>query len=270
MIEACRAGGVILAIGHMRRFNKAFRLAKRLISDGALGQIALIRSQWDDPDPAGYYTNRGYRASVSSLGGLFQDRGTHVSDLATWWTDSAPTTVSACIRAIAKARVNEDMVCCTIEYRNGAISTFESTSISNTPWREEHRIFGTDGTLVIRAERLPSISTEPPRMLLYRNARKRGNCEIADVTPYNELSNIDDEQAAHNNYLLELEDFAGSVAEGRSPEVSGVEGRSAIEVVNAAYISAARAEKVSIPLEEAVDLQDLFRRLVEQPGNHIL
>lgn len=269
MIGSCEGAGVILAIGQMRRFHKVNRLAKRLIDEGRLGRVFLVRMEWDDPDASGANSNKGYRASFASMGGILQDRAPHTVDLACWWIGSPPASVSAAVRSIAGSRFNEDMVSCTVEHENGAISVFNSTSVSNTPWREEHRIYGTKGTLVITADRLPSISIEPPRMLLYTNGRGRGNCDISDVTPYNELANTDDEQAAHNQYLLELEDFAEAIARGTQPGVGGAEGRLPVEVTNAAYISASTGRKVPLPLTETMDYEGFFRGLLSQPGNHI-
>src|SRR5712691_9666836 len=40
--EACRAAGVVLALGHQRRRQSASRALKRLIDDGTLGRVSQI------------------------------------------------------------------------------------------------------------------------------------------------------------------------------------------------------------------------------------
>ena len=53
MIAACRANGVKLQIGFMRRFDASFREAKRLVESGAIGDLVLIRSNTRGPSKPG-------------------------------------------------------------------------------------------------------------------------------------------------------------------------------------------------------------------------
>ena len=49
MIAACREAGVKFQLGFMRRFDKSFRRGKEVIDSGAIGQVAMIKSNTYGP-----------------------------------------------------------------------------------------------------------------------------------------------------------------------------------------------------------------------------
>jgi predicted dehydrogenase len=66
------------------------------------------------------------------------------------------------------------------------------------------------------------------------------------------------DQAIDNGYPQELSHFLRCFAEGRTPEESGADGLAVLEILQAAYLSAARGQALELPfdaplLERAVD-----------------
>jgi predicted dehydrogenase len=57
---------------------------------------------------------------------------------------------------------------------------------------------------------------------------------------------------------VELDHFCECVLEGKQPLTSGLDGRKAIEAINAVYLSAYLGEKIHLPLEETPDLPHIF------------
>ena len=43
MIDACRQAGVLLAVNTVTRFRRGFQLARKLIDEGAIGEVRMVR-----------------------------------------------------------------------------------------------------------------------------------------------------------------------------------------------------------------------------------
>jgi hypothetical protein len=57
------------------------------------------------------------------------------------------------------------------------------------------------------------------------------------------------------------------VLDGQPPLTTGLDGRKAIEAINAVYLSAYLGEKVHLPLESTPDLERIFAEMkVRSPG----
>lgn len=79
MIDACRAAGVPLAVGHNRRFWPSMRELRRLVSSGALG--ALLHVEGHNSNENAGAVREGWRLSpTESPGGGMTGAGLHVLD----------------------------------------------------------------------------------------------------------------------------------------------------------------------------------------------
>ena len=116
----------------------------------------------------------------------------------------------------------------------------------------------TDGTLEVSwggVWRWSAYTAEPMDVHLYRNGRER-----VDLTPRPEQS-IDLELDCSWHYLLELRAFLDALRAGEAPPVPGDDGRAVVEIITAAYQSAATGQTVGLPLEAPyVDLESLFHQ----------
>lgn len=79
VVEHAEAAGIQLQIGFQRRFDPAYREARRLIATGALGTIYAIRLAGHDPAPP----PEDY---IPTSGGLFRDFSIHDFDVIRWLT----------------------------------------------------------------------------------------------------------------------------------------------------------------------------------------
>ncbi len=77
VVEHVEAAGVPLQIGFQRRFDPAYREARRLIATGALGTLYAIRLAGHDPAPP-------HEAYIPVSGGLFVDFSIHDFDVIRW------------------------------------------------------------------------------------------------------------------------------------------------------------------------------------------
>ena len=95
-------------------------------------------------------------------------------------------------------------------------------------------------------------------MTLFRDGKT-----TTDVPPYNQ-GNLDDELRSNAQYLMELSHFCDCILNQLEPHTGGWGGRTAIEVINAVYLSSWSREKVRLPLTKEIDLQSEFIRLQKE------
>lgn len=82
----------VLQIGFVLRYNRVFTTAKKLIADGAIGQVKQIVAT-DNRRGADYF-RRWHRFREKS-GGLFNHKSTHLLDIVNWIAEGTPTHVTA-------------------------------------------------------------------------------------------------------------------------------------------------------------------------------
>jgi len=92
IINAMEKAGLLLAVGFCYRFSGAAMEIRRLVREGAIGQVRSLRLPyiWDlhgiyewKPDGSPYYSPA--RAERMHEGGPMVDCGVHQVDLARWW-----------------------------------------------------------------------------------------------------------------------------------------------------------------------------------------
>jgi myo-inositol 2-dehydrogenase/D-chiro-inositol 1-dehydrogenase len=79
VVAHVEAAGIPLQIGFQRRFDPAYREARRLIASGEIGTVYTIRLAGHDPAPP-------HEAYIPASGGLFRDFSIHDFDVIRWLT----------------------------------------------------------------------------------------------------------------------------------------------------------------------------------------
>jgi predicted dehydrogenase len=185
-VAACQAAGVVLALGHNRRFLPAVAEMKAMLAAGKLGRLLHVEGQFSGPGALAYKPGmwRADRAE-SPLGGM-GGMGIHMVDmiihLAGRFRD---------VRVISKALVSEtidDTTAMLATLASGATVGFTTLSLAPRYWRVA--LFGTEGLVELRGH----------EQLFFR-AREGGEEWVRDFAP------TDIERA-------ELEAFARAVAGG--------------------------------------------------------
>jgi predicted dehydrogenase len=84
VVEAARAAGVVVKVGFNHRFHPAFRRARALFDEGAVGPLLYVRGRYGHGGRLGY--DREWRANPAIAGGgELLDQGVHLIDLARWF-----------------------------------------------------------------------------------------------------------------------------------------------------------------------------------------
>lgn len=83
-IAAAKKNNVLTRVGFNHRYHRAFRKARELVDQGALGDLMFIRARYGHGGRVGY--DKEWRAQPAlSGGGELIDQGVHLIDLARWF-----------------------------------------------------------------------------------------------------------------------------------------------------------------------------------------
>jgi myo-inositol 2-dehydrogenase/D-chiro-inositol 1-dehydrogenase len=258
MIAACEEAGVALGLGFMKRGNLSFAIAGDYLRRRRLGPLFELDCEWSFPaghGPERYaHPHTDWRGHLENWGGVFQDHGSHTVDLARLWLGEVRQ-VSAQLRILNPRQHVEDVAAVTCRHAGGAISTHRMNLRTHRPLIERYEVFGRRGTLELEwggVWRWSAYTAEPMNVRVYRRGR-----EVIDLTPRPEQA-IELEMGRHWHYLTELRAFLHALRQGRPPPATGADGRAAVEVITAAYLSAATGQTIHLPLRERVDLEAIF------------
>ena len=201
MIKAAEDAGVTLATGHVERFNPAVRVAKKLIDEGAIGEVETANSKRLGPFPP----------RIRDVG-VAIDLAIHDIDIFNYLFNSRANTVFANMSSKLKNCEFEDHAEIMTKYDSGVLSILETNWL--TPYKKRQlNITGIDGIISVD----------------YGNQT---------VTLFKENNQVEDIKVENKEPLKEeLRSFVDCVQNNTPPEVSGKDGYEALRIVDAAMTS---------------------------------
>lgn len=212
-VTACRASGVVLAVGHNRRFSSASRAIRQVLDDGVFGTLLHAEAQFSTPGALSYTPDRWRANRIESPGGAIGALGIHMIDLLAWFL--GPITS---VRALAKRRAVkvdiDDTTSGLFEFTSGATGYLGSLFVC--PRQNFLYIYGTDANAYARPD---------DNDLTIQRAD--GRIQNLALEPIDTLR-------------AELEAFADAVAGGNPFPIPPEDAAHAVAVMEAMTISAAR------------------------------
>jgi predicted dehydrogenase len=148
MFDACRAAGVVLAVGHNRRFWPSMRALREVVASGELG--TLLHIEGHNSNENAQKITAGWRLSAEeSPGGGLTGAGLHVLD--------AFVSMSGPVRRVyAQLTSREhgppplDTAVMTLDFANGVTGTLATVRATPFYWRVH--VFGTKGSAEVLDE----------------------------------------------------------------------------------------------------------------------
>ncbi|MDZ4135327.1 MAG: Gfo/Idh/MocA family oxidoreductase [Paracoccaceae bacterium] len=196
-VAACQTAGVVLGIGHERRFEPGMQRLKSLLDKGALGTILHAEAAFSHDKLAGMPAG-GWRTSKElSPGAGMTGMGIHLTDLMIWMFGPV-SSVQAQIRDRALGWPTGDMVVAQLGFHAGMTAHF--SALLATPHFMRFHVFGTEGWVEVRNATHPDT---PGGVTDWLHCAKGG-------TPRHEVLDWTDSVVAN------LEAFAAAVA-ARAP-----------------------------------------------------
>ncbi|NLO83010.1 MAG: Gfo/Idh/MocA family oxidoreductase [Clostridiales bacterium] len=157
--EAVRKAGVKFCISFPARTAPQNLYAKKLIDEGILGDITLVRIRnGHDGSLRDWLPDYWYDEKMAG-GGAMMDLGCHPMYLASWFLGK-PARITSMYNYFT-GRAVEDNAVCAIEFKNKAVAIVETSLVTyRTPGSLE--IYGTEGTLIAIGRDVKLISEKMP------------------------------------------------------------------------------------------------------------
>jgi predicted dehydrogenase len=214
MAQECEKRGVQLTFNHQRRFGKPFRMARKLLKSGEIGDLLRLEG---------------------SCGDIY-DYGTHYVDMFSFYNDETPAEwVIAGIdysreRLVFGAPVENHGIFAW-RYRNGVFAIM-GTGEAGGAIGAHNRLVGTEGIIEVGA---------PDGSILRIKRKGSARWEVLDT----------EGEGLHGPGYIEraIADVVDALATGREPELSARKALIATEIIFAAYESSRRRAKINLPLD---------------------
>ncbi len=155
IMSAVKKARTIFQVGHQRHYSKMYLEAKKLIDEGEIGKITLIRGQWhrnsEDRRPCidpSMDRLVNWRVYSEYTGGLMSEFGAHQIDVVNWYLGAHPESVVAAggINWYPDGRDVCDNMSVIYTYPNGV--RFIYSSILTNSHQDALEVFmGTRGTI---------------------------------------------------------------------------------------------------------------------------
>jgi predicted dehydrogenase len=147
MLDACASAGLVLGIGHERRYEPALEEVRRLIDTGALGRLLLLDANFSHDlfrsiDPANWRLSR-----ENAPAGAMTALGIHLTDMFVSLA-GAPMRVAARTATLMFTPPAEDFVAAEIDFANGARARI--TCLSSVPFYGRFTAIGDQGWVEVQ------------------------------------------------------------------------------------------------------------------------
>ena len=240
IIKACRDNDVLLTVAKQTRHFQMSTKAKQLLDEGAIGELMIVRAM----SP---FTSFGlgldHWITHPGEGECFHDWGSHACDAFRWFTGSDAVRVYADYANFSGIPAPMPTAAVQIRMASGVIcQAFLSYELPEpglgTRSNNQYLLIGSRGMIEWDLDKV-----------------RVGSADGWETVW--ELENwVDPWQPAHprriGNSARQVDDVIAAIGEGRPPAISGEDGRAAIEMVQAASISAATGQAVSLPIDPSL------------------
>jgi myo-inositol 2-dehydrogenase / D-chiro-inositol 1-dehydrogenase len=223
-LQAVEDAGVTLQIGFNRRFDPNFRTVRERVQRGDVGDPHIVRITSRDPAPPPV-------EYVKVSGGMFFDMTIHDFDMARYLTGSEVEEVYTAAGVLVDPGIGEagdvDTAIVTMKFANGAIVAIDNSRKAVYGYDQRVEVFGSGGMV--------AAFNETPDRTFYSNADG-----VHSAKPlYFFLERY------MTSFIDEMKEFVDALCTGRTPSVTGIDGR--IPVVIA--MAATRSYKENRPIK---------------------
>lgn len=230
LIAAANRRGVVLAVGHIERFNPAVIELKERLTAGELGHPFMVHARRQSP-----YPQRIHDVGVAS------DLATHELDMMRYLLGCDPTAISGEVSHVLADSGREDIVFGILRFRNGALGILDVNWVTPTTVREA-TITGERGMFVVNYLTQELCFHENPGARKLNDGGKwEFTVNAGHMTRYHILR--------REPLRTELESFIQCARDGARPVVDGTDGLRALELA-ATIMNLKKSESVVLQWRE--------------------
>ena len=220
MDEAAKRNHVALQVAFMRRFDASFMAAKKMVDQGEIGDVVMVRSNTRGPS-----IPKPWMYDISKSNGPLAEVCSHDIDSLRWFTNSDFKTVFAiggnyrCPDAKKEFPDFYDNVTLNASFRNGCQGIIDGAQGVLYGYDARCEILGTKGCIYLGNTRENSVQLCRSNM--------QTSSEYINSWRY----------LFRDAYLEEDCDFIRAILEQRTPKVTAYDGKMAVLTVNAGNLS---------------------------------
>jgi predicted dehydrogenase len=235
MINAARKAGVKLMIAENHRWTPAHIAIKEALDRGKIGEVILVRT-YEVVDERTNMSNPALWKGTADRagGGSLMDQGVHKAAMLRWFCGDVKSvycwTSQQMIKLPNKA---EDTAMMFLKFEKGAVGDLFLSFAPIAYYNNAFELYGTHGTI------LEDHSwTDPVRIY----STKPGKDSYRWVTPKVEHQPYPGYYKI--SFRLEAEHFVDCILQDRQPELSGEDGKAAVEVALLGYQSVKTGKEI--------------------------
>lgn len=248
MIAACKKAGVKLMYAEELCFAPKYERVRQMVNEGAVGNVYMLKQAEKHSGP---HSDWFYNIQQSG-GGVLMDMGCHAIAWFRWMLKNAKViSVYAALSTVFhnKKTIAEDNSIVIIEFENGVTAIAENSWAKHGGMDDRCEVYGTGG--VIYADLFMGNAAIAYSKNGYGYAMEKADSTVGWSFPiFEEMFN--------QGYPQELQHFINCVQQNKEPDVTAEDGRAVLEIIYAAYASAAQGQKILLPftpkIEKPVDL----------------
>ena len=243
IIAEARANKVKLGTVFPSRYHAAAGIVKKAISQGRLGKIVLADAQIKWYRSQEYYDTRKQRGTLKfDGGGALMNQGIHAIDLLQWFMGEVKEIYATTGILAHKGIEVEDTAAAVLKFSSGAIGVIEGTTSAYPGFLKKIEICGSSGCITMEEENITTWKFE---------SENPGDDEVR--RQYGSATQTgggasDPAAIGHHGHKMLFEAFMNSLRENKPVDIDGVEGRKAVEIIEAVYRSAKSNSPVALPL----------------------
>lgn len=228
MCHVAREQGKVLFVGMTHRFYPEFKRAKRLVDDGAIGDVLMCTDKIIEPigfnNLPGWYLNKNVAG-----GGVVMSDGVHLVDRNCWFAGATVRQVSGVMGNRYLCSSIEDFAQLFFWFDSGATAQLTMAFMNvQHPMVCDLDVIGTKG----------SIQVHTWKGYTLHGPKGTKSCVIYKDEPH--------EYRVQAGLRAEIEEFYTAIKEGRDPVPSPEECLTVMEIIQAFYTAAETGEIVPI------------------------
>lgn len=220
MIEATEKNNVKLQVGFMRRFDKSFQEAKKIVDSGQIGEVVLVKSLTHGPSEP-----KPWMFDISKSNGPIGEVNSHDLDMLRWFTGSEVESIYSIGGNFRSPEVADefpdyyDTVSMNLKFKDGKLGAVDGAQYVQYGYDARAEILGTHGSILIGDQSKYNLVVANKDGQIIRPAMHSWTYLFEDA------------------YVAEDQAFIDCIIEDTEPLVTGYDGMMAVKLVHAGLTS---------------------------------
>lgn len=242
IIRACEENQVVLGAVFQSRFSSAVREVKKAVDAGRFGRMVMANTHIHWFRAQEYYDSAAWRGTWElDGGGALMNQSIHNVDLLLY-LNGDPAEVFAYTATLTHRRIEvEDNAAAVVKFKNGSLGTIEASTSCAPGFPRRLELCGSKGSAVLENDcikRWTFVEELPEDEGIRRKYADGENMKGGSGDPM---------AISYEGHRRQIQDMADTIISGREANLSGREGRRAVQLICGIYESARTGKPLKFP-----------------------